>query len=360
VIANEVGIYIEAGHDNTIGGRRPQVRNIIAGNGQGVSFGSAAGPRNRVEGNCFGIGPSGACVLPNGAGVTFLEATERQIIGGDVPEAGNFFGGSGEGVYVRNSTPASFIRNNTFGRSPTGAELGIYTGVMCINSSPRLAGNLFAGATRGVVSRGPSARSALVRNEFRSCSTAVLIRNDAQPNLGNLGSASTADDGGNLFRRGNGRHIVNRTAQRIRAESNNFFTTSKSQIDAKIIDRRDNASYGRVDFSPLLGGVIPSGIEGIALNVAAVCAPTAAGGAEIALTLSADASVSVEILNIAGRPVRSLLRDRLASQGVNRLAWDGRAGSGLTVPAGVYVVRATARAEGGAQAVSMSTVSLRR
>jgi hypothetical protein len=239
-------------------------------------------------------------------------------------------------------------------------DLGIGTGVICIDSSPRLADNLFAGATRAVVSRGPGARSVLVRNEFRSCSTAVLIRNDAQPNLGNLGSGSTTDDGENLFRRGNGRHIVNRTAQRIRAENNDFFTTARAQIDAKIIDRRDNASYGRVDFSPLLGGVIPSGIEGAALNVAALCAPTSAGGAEIALTLSADASVSVEILNIAGRPVRSLMRDRQVSQGVNRLPWDGRAGSGLAVPAGVYVVRTTARADGGDQAVSVSTVTLRR
>lgn len=289
-----------------------------------------------------------------------LGATERQVIGGDVAEAGNFFAGSGDGIYVRGSTPASFIHNNTFGRGPTGVDLGIDTGVRCVNSSPRLVGNLFAGATRGLVSQGPSARSVLVRNEFRACSTAVLIRNDSQPNLGNLGSTSTTDDGENLFRRGNRQYIVNRTARRIRAENNNFFTTVQAQIEAKIIDRRDNASYGRVDFSPLLGGVIPSGIAGTTLNLSAACAPTAAGGAEIALTLSADAWLSVEVLNIAGRPVRALVRDRPSSQGVSRLAWDGRASTGLAVPSGVYVVRATARADSGAKAASVATLSLRR
>ena len=68
------------------------------------------------------------------------------------------------------------------------------------------------------------------------------------------------------------------------------------------------------------------------------CCP-AAGGAQVTFTLSAEACVTAEVLNIAGRVVRVLTADRTMPPGVNALTWNGRDSGGLGVPSGAYLVR---------------------
>jgi len=75
--------------------------------------------------------------------------------------------------------------------------------------------------------------------------------------------------------------------------------------------------------------------------------PTPAGGAEIAFTLSQDAEVSVEVLNIAGRSIRTVQAGRVSPAGANVVVWDGRNNAGSAAPPGSYVVRLRAVAENG-------------
>ena len=89
------------------------------------------------------------------------------------------------------------------------------------------------------------------------------------------------------------------------------------------------------------------------------CCPTAVG-AQMSFTLSADASVTCEVLNIAGRPVRMVVTDRQMVQGMNTLAWDGHNATGARVPAGLYLVRVTTAAEDGGRSQAISTVQIRR
>ena len=87
--------------------------------------------------------------------------------------------------------------------------------------------------------------------------------------------------------------------------------------------------------------------------------PTAAG-AEIVFTLSSAAQVEVDVLNIAGRLVRTIVADRDCEAGITSLAWNCRSDRGVPVPSGAYLVRVTARTEDGTQSSRMAPLLLRR
>ena len=88
-----------------------------------------------------------------------------------------------------------------------------------------------------------------------------------------------------------------------------------------------------------------SGTTGRITSLAAM--PTNAG-AQVTFTLSSAAEVSARVLNLAGRPVRTLCRGMECEAGTNTLVWNGRSDAGVVVPRGTYLVEVTARdAEGG-------------
>jgi len=89
------------------------------------------------------------------------------------------------------------------------------------------------------------------------------------------------------------------------------------------------------------------------------CAPTALG-AQLSFTLSAEGSVTAEVLNIAGRPVRLIVQDRSLPAGLNTLSWDGRSGAGLSVPSGTYLIRLSAAGADGSASRSLGAVTLQR
>jgi len=82
--------------------------------------------------------------------------------------------------------------------------------------------------------------------------------------------------------------------------------------------------------------------------------------AVVTFSLSAQARVQAEVLNIAGRTVRVLATDQAAAAGVNSLAWDLRNAQGSPVPAGRYIVRIVAMAENGQQVAAVAQVTVRR
>jgi len=83
-------------------------------------------------------------------------------------------------------------------------------------------------------------------------------------------------------------------------------------------------------------------------------------GVAITYTLSADAAVSAQVLNIAGRPVRDLVREKSQASGRSTLLWDLRSASGSLVPSGTYLIALTARADDGQAARAMSKVTVTR
>jgi len=89
------------------------------------------------------------------------------------------------------------------------------------------------------------------------------------------------------------------------------------------------------------------------------CCPTELG-AQMTLTLSADASVTCEVLNIAGRAVKTIVLDRPMTQGIKSLTWDGRNSAGLRTPSGMYLVRMTATSASGSRWTLMGMLNLTR
>jgi len=87
--------------------------------------------------------------------------------------------------------------------------------------------------------------------------------------------------------------------------------------------------------------------------------PTAAG-AEMIFALSAEASVTCEVLNIAGRSVRTIVTDRMTASGMNSLTWDGRNATGCAAPSGTYLVRVTAAGQDGSVSRGITALTMRR
>ncbi len=97
-----------------------------------------------------------------------------------------------------------------------------------------------------------------------------------------------------------------------------------------------------------------------ALTVTAPAARPVGAGVEISYTLSADAQVQVNVLNIAGRVVQTLADGDVQTAGMQRLSWDGTSARGTRVPNGTYLVVVGARSTDGQQTRAISTVSLGR
>jgi flagellar basal-body rod modification protein FlgD len=95
------------------------------------------------------------------------------------------------------------------------------------------------------------------------------------------------------------------------------------------------------------------------LAVTSLSVVPARPGAQLTFTLSAPAHVTATVLNVAGRPIRTVVADRPLDAGLQTLLWDRRAETGLAAPSGLYLVRVTARAGDGAQSSALATLALR-
>ncbi len=96
------------------------------------------------------------------------------------------------------------------------------------------------------------------------------------------------------------------------------------------------------------------------VTVSQPAARAVGGGAEISYTLSADARVTVSILNIAGRVIDVVTTDAQQTAGVQRVAWDGMTARGTRAPGGTYIVMVRAIAPDGQQTQAIGTVQVTR
>ncbi|MFW5868666.1 MAG: FlgD immunoglobulin-like domain containing protein, partial [Armatimonadota bacterium] len=97
-----------------------------------------------------------------------------------------------------------------------------------------------------------------------------------------------------------------------------------------------------------------------ALAINTLSAGSAEGRAQVVYTLSQDAAVDVEVLNIAGVTVRRLIAGRAQEAGPQQITWDGRNASGSNAPNGRYIIRVTARSDDGQQVSAIRSLQLER
>ncbi|MGC9319330.1 MAG: FlgD immunoglobulin-like domain containing protein, partial [Armatimonadota bacterium] len=94
------------------------------------------------------------------------------------------------------------------------------------------------------------------------------------------------------------------------------------------------------------------------LQVMGVSAQAAGDGAQISFALSAAGTVTVDVLNIAGRTIKRIVTDRECDAGLQTVSWDGRSDAGTQVPSGMYLIRVTASAPTGEQCQGLATVQM--
>lgn len=346
---------------NLIGGATAAAANVMCGDEKtdGVQFQDETTTGNRVQGNLMGSNATGTAFLPLFRGVVVAGGAGAETIGGSTPGAGNHIAALRYAVSLYGGN-GGLVRNNRIGLRKDSTPQAVEVGISVQGDTMYyVRDNVIVRAGAGVHC-GARGEARIYGNTFRFCQKAVLIEGSLGSQgvalLGNLGNSATNDDGGNLFRSSNTWFIYNLTSKSVRAEGNSFDSTSAAAIDAKIWDRQDDASLGRVDFRPLAGGVMPTAAP---LTVASAAATATGVGAEVAFNLSAEASVSVEIVNVAGRVVATPLRDAAQEAGVQRVIWARQTLSGTRAPGGLYLARITARAASGEHVQALCRFVLR-
>jgi len=147
------------------------------------------------------------------------------------------------------------------------------------------------------------------------------------------------------------------------------------RVDARTIrlraKRNGNNPQGRVYTITLTGAdgsqvsdpatVLVPHDQGVkAGHVTGAAATQTVHGAQVVVTLASDASLSAEVLNIAGRVVRRVCTDKEAQAGANTLLWDGNSEFGTQVPNGHYIVRIVARTVDGTQSQAVVPLMIQR
>ncbi len=88
--------------------------------------------------------------------------------------------------------------------------------------------------------------------------------------------------------------------------------------------------------------------------------PTRGGTWDIGFSLSADATVTARVYNVAGRLVGDIANGSALARGRASLPWNGRGVTDTHVPSGTYLLRVTARTEDGEQASAVTLMQVRR
>jgi hypothetical protein len=177
-LPNQVGISI-GGARNRVGGTTAPERNVISGNATGVSVGRyvPGGVRtsvdNVVQGNYIGTNWLANLDLPNTTrGVYVTAGSDRAVIGGTAPGAGNVISGNVTGVEVAYSggfadppdvlpPRATRVEGNLIGLNPSGFVIANTTGIAIrrhtfVGGTTAAARNVISGNGTGILVAGES------------------------------------------------------------------------------------------------------------------------------------------------------------------------------------------------------------
>lgn len=119
------------------------------------------------------------------------------------------------------------------------------------------------------------------------------------------------------------------------------------------------SGHTEVNWIKVIPRTYPAGTSGTLALTGLSSAPTAAG-AQLTFSLSADAAVDARVLNLAGRPVGTICRNRPCAAGLTSLVWNAMSDRGLRAPNGAYLIEVGARGAEGQQVRQVTTVQLRR
>lgn len=116
---------LEGASRNTVGGASVGAGNVLSGNADGIALNSGA-TANQIQGNLIGTDITGLKALANsGVGVILTTTAEKNIIGGTTSAARNIISGNGFGISINNDgTKENVVQGNFIGVNARGAALG--------------------------------------------------------------------------------------------------------------------------------------------------------------------------------------------------------------------------------------------
>jgi hypothetical protein len=141
-LGNAIGVLVQAGSNNTIGGTKASDRNDISGNtGDGIEI--DGGKSNFVQGNYIGTDYTGTIALGNQQyGVQVNGGASGNLIGGPTRSAGNLVSGNYDGIVLAgNGTTGNLVEGNYVGTD--------YTGTTTIGADGNRLGNGWSGVVIG-------------------------------------------------------------------------------------------------------------------------------------------------------------------------------------------------------------------
>jgi CSLREA domain-containing protein len=168
---NGVAMFFPVGVNNRVGGPAPAQRNVISGNGGGITV-SQVGAGTTIQGNYVGTNAAGTAALPNFTGMQ-IQPSGDTTIGGAVAGAGNLVSGNTSGgiQIVPFLAPApvtiqgNFIGVNAAGTAALGnGGIGVWIneapgsvlGPILVGGTAAGAGNVISGNQLGILSTGTS------------------------------------------------------------------------------------------------------------------------------------------------------------------------------------------------------------
>ena len=136
----------------------------------------------------------------------------------------------------------------------------------------------------------------------------------------------------------------------------------------------DSSSNKRLYMRTTSGYTIPADADGVlrrlriempgpeaqTLVITSMAARPQRGAVSLAYSISREASVRARVLNIAGRPVRVLLADRIQPAGANVTTWNLTDDRGMKAPNGMYLFEVEARSEEGQSVRAVRSVRVSR
>ncbi len=134
-VPNSVGVWIDAGANNNIGGTTTGAANLISGNSiDGIVIGSSQATNNAVQGNFIGTDVTGTMALGNARDGIFVNAAaNNNTVGGQASTGTNVISGNGRaGVHINGSGSSNnSVIHNRIGTDVTGtAKIGNTIGVL--------------------------------------------------------------------------------------------------------------------------------------------------------------------------------------------------------------------------------------
>src|SRR6266542_2515534 len=123
----QLGIFIFASPNNTIGGTMSSARNVISGNASvGIQIQETGAGGNIVAGNFIGTNQSGTAAVGNGASGVYVAGSPNTTIGGTTSGARNIISGNQHNVIIAGSAATNnLVQGNYIGTDVNGtASLG--------------------------------------------------------------------------------------------------------------------------------------------------------------------------------------------------------------------------------------------